>query len=102
MLLAWVLDVLFSILVMVLERRKDLFFDAFKMDFEPVFKAKNFFDKIRGREVEEEIVASKTRNTLDRLKSSFKEMKEQQKQEKKSAKAAMKAEKAAMKAQKKQ
>ncbi|MBO5736704.1 MAG: hypothetical protein J6S04_02740 [Clostridia bacterium] len=99
MLIAWILDVLFSLIIMILERRKDLFFNAFKMDFEPVFKAKNFIDKIKGKEVEEEIVSTKTRNTLDRLKSSFKEMKAQQKQDKKSAKAALKAEKAALKAQ---
>ena len=97
MLLAWILDVLFSLIVMVLERRKDLFFNAFKMDFEPVFKAKNLFDKIRGKEVEDEIVSTKSRSALEQIKSDFKAMKAQQKLDKQAAKAALKAEKKAAK-----
>ena len=43
MLIAWILDVLFSLIILIIEKRKNLFFDAIKMDFEPVLKAKNFF-----------------------------------------------------------
>jgi hypothetical protein len=89
MVIAWVLDLLFSLMVMVIERRANLFFDAMKMDFEPVLKARNIFDKIRGKEVEEEIVSTKSRDTLNSLKEEFKVMKAQQKLDKKAAKAFM-------------
>ena len=85
---------------MVIERRANLFFDAMKMDFEPVLKARNIFDKIRGKEVEEEIVSTKSRDTLNSLKEEFKVMKAQQKLDKKAAKAALKAEKKAAKTSK--
>lgn len=100
MVIAWVLDLLFSLMVMVIERRANLFFDAMKMDFEPVLKARNIFDKIRGKEVEEEIVSTKSRDTLNSLKEEFKVMKAQQKLDKKAAKAALKAEKKAAKTSK--
>ena len=100
MVIAWVLDVLFSVILSILEKRANLFFDAMKMDFEPVFKAKNLFDKIRGKEVEEEIVSTKSRTTLNNLKQEFKAMKTQQTLDKKEAKAALKAEKKAAKASK--
>ena len=86
MVIAWILDVLFSLVIIIVERRKDLFFDALKMDLEPVLKAKNFVDKIRGREVEEEIVTSKTRNKLEAIKSAFKQKRKQAKLDKKEAK----------------
>ena len=69
-------------------------------DFEPVLKARNIFDKIRGKEVEEEIVSTKSRDTLNSLKEEFKVMKAQQKLDKKAAKAALKAEKKAAKTSK--
>lgn len=100
MLIAWILDVLFSLIIMVVEKRKTLFFDAMKMDFEPILKARNIFDKIRGKEVEEEIVSTKSRDTLNSLKEEFKVMKAQQKLDKKAAKAALKAEKKAAKTSK--
>ena len=101
MLLAWILDILFSLIVSVIEKRKALFFDAMKMDFEPVLKTKNFFDKIRGKEVEDEIVSTKSRNILNDLKDDFKNMKAQQRLDKKAAKMALKAEKKAAKHSKK-
>lgn len=91
MLMAWLFNVLFSLIVMVIEKRTTLFFDAMKMDFEPVFKAKNFFDKIRGKEVEEEIVSTKSRSLLERLKGKHKEATLQKKLDKKAKKAALKA-----------
>ena len=93
MLIAWVLEILFSLILMVVERRATLLLDAMKMDFEPVFKAKNFFDKIRGREVEEEIVSTKSRGILTKINAERKERLRAKKQEKKAEKAAKKAEK---------
>ena len=91
MLLAWIFDILFSLIVMVIEKRTTLFFDAMKMDFEPVFKAKNFFDKMRGKEVEGELVSTKSRSLLERLKGKRTEDLQQKKLDKKAAKAALKA-----------
>lgn len=98
MLLAWVFDVLLSLVILLIEQRKNMFFDAMKMDFEPVFKAKNFFDKVRGREVEEELVSTKMRSKLDLLRDEFRKEKTQAKLTKK---AERKAERAAKKAEKK-
>ena len=95
MLITWILDVLLSLVILVIERRKNMFFDAMKMDFEPVFKAKNFFDKVRGREVEEELVPTKMRTKLDLLKNEFREKKAQIKLDKKAERAAKKAAKKA-------
>ena len=61
------------------------------MDFEPVFKAKSFFDKITGKEVEDEIVPAKTRDILEKLNEKRKEQAKQKKLEKQAAKAAKKA-----------
>ena len=97
MLIAWIMDVLFSLLIAIIERRKNLFFDAIKMDFEPVLKAKNFFDKIRGKEVESEIVSTSQRSKLDAWRTERKEIQRLKKQEKKDAKAALKAAKKAEK-----
>lgn len=97
MLITWILDVLLSLVILVIERRKNMFFDAMKMDFEPVFKAKNFFDKVRGREVEEELVPTKMRTKLDLLKNEFREKKAQIKLDKKAERAAKKAAKKAAK-----
>ena len=83
---------------MVVERRASLLLDAMKMDFEPVFKAKNFIDKIRGREVEEEIVPSKSRSILNKMNTERKERLKAKKLERKAEKAAQKA---ALKAAKK-
>ncbi len=91
MLLAWVLDILFSLIVMVLEKRKDLFLNAFKMDFEPAFKAMNFVNKIRGKEVKDEIVPTQSRSILEKLKEKRKAQIKQKKLDKKAAKAALKA-----------
>lgn len=98
MLLAWVFDVLLSLVILLIEQRKNMFFDAMKMDFEPVFKAKNFFDKVRGREVEDELVSTKMRSKLDLLRDEFRKERTQAKLTKK---AERKAEKAAKKAEKK-
>ena len=98
MLIAWVLEILFSLILMVVERRASLLLDAMKMDFEPVFKAKNFIDKIRGREVEEEIVPSKSRSILNKMNTERKERLKAKKLERKAEKAAQKA---ALKAAKK-
>jgi predicted kinase len=68
-----------------------------KMDFEPVFKAKNFFDKIRGKEVQEELVPTKSRSLLERLRGKRKEEILQKKLDKKAEKAALKAAKNAPK-----
>ena len=97
MLIAWLFDVLFSLIVIVIERRTALFFDAMKMDFEPVFKAKNFIDKIRGREVEEELVSTKSRNLLTKMNTERKERLQAKKLERKAEKAAQKAAKKAAK-----
>lgn len=97
MLITWILDVLLSLVILVIERRKNMFFDAMKMDFEPVFKAKNFFDKVRGREVEEELVPTKMRTKLDLLKNEFREKRAQIKLDKKAERAAKKAAKKATK-----
>lgn len=97
MLIAWLFDVLFSLIVIVIERRTALFFDAMKMDFEPVFKAKNFFDKIRGKEVQEELVPTKSRSLLERLRGKRKEEILQKKLDKKAEKAALKSAKNAPK-----
>ena len=86
MIIAWILDVLFSLLAYVLEQRKELFFNAIKMDLEPVLKAKNFIDKIRGKEVDEEIVTTKTRSKLEEIKATFKQKRLQAKLDKKEAK----------------
>ena len=97
MLIAWVLEVLFSLILMVVERRASLLLDAMKMDFEPVFKAKNFIDKIRGREVEEELVSTKSRNLLTKMNTERKERLQAKKLERKAEKAAQKAAKKAAK-----
>lgn len=97
MLIAWVLDVLFSLIIVIIERRKNLFFDAIKMDLEPFLKAKNFFDKIRGKEVDSEIVSTAQRSKLDAWRTERKEAQRLKKQEKKDAKAALKAAKKAEK-----
>ena len=91
MLLAWILDILFSLIVMVVEKRKDLFLNAFKMDFEPALKAVNFVNKIRGKEVEDEIVPTKSRGVLEKLSEKRKAKIKQQKADKKAEKAALKA-----------
>ena len=91
MFLAWILDILFSLIVMVVEKRKDLFLNAFKMDFEPAFKAVNFVNKIRGKEVEDEIVPTKSRSVLEQLNEKRKAQIKQKKADKKAAKAALKA-----------
>ena len=91
MFLAWILDILFSLIVMVVEKRKDLFLNAFKMDFEPAFKAVNFVNKIRGKEVEDEIVPTKSRSVLEKLNEKRKAQIKQKKADKKAAKAALKA-----------
>ena len=62
-----------------------------------MFKAKNFFDKIRGKEVEEEIVSTKSRNVLTKMNSERKERLKAQKLERKAEKAAQKAAKKAEK-----
>ena len=98
MLLTWVFDVLLSLVILLIEQRKNMFFDAMKMDFEPVFKAKNFFDKVRGREVEDELVSTKMRTKLDFLRDEFRKERTQAKLTKK---AERKAERAAKKAEKK-
>ena len=90
MVITWILDVLFSLLAYVFEKRKELFFDAIKMDMEPILKAKNFIDKIRGKEVDDEIVTSKTRDKLEGIKSLFKQKRLQAKLDKKEAKRAAK------------
>lgn len=100
MIIAWILDVLFSLLVYVLDQRKELFFNAIKMDMEPLLKAKNFIDKIRGKEVDEEIVTTKTRGKLEEIKSAFKQKRLQAKLEKQEAKRIAKEEKAAKRAAK--
>ena len=97
MLIAWVLEVLFSLILRVVERRASLLLDAMKMDFEPVFKAKNFIDKIRGREVEEELVSTKSRNLLTKMNTERKERLQAKKLERKAEKAAQKAAKKAAK-----
>ncbi len=97
MLIAWVLEILFSLILMVVERRATLLLDAMKMDFEPVFKAKNFFDKIRGKEVEEDIVSTKSRNILTKMNTERKERLKANKLERKAEKAAQKAAKKAAK-----
>ena len=106
MLLAWVLELLFSLVIAAIEKRRSLFFDALKMDFEPVLKTKNFFDKIRGREVEDEIVTTQSREVLIQLKEERKEALKQKKREQHAQmvakKQAKKAEKAQAKAQKKE
>jgi hypothetical protein len=100
MTIAWIFDVLFSILIVVVEQRKELFFNAIKMDLEPVLKAKNFIDKIRGREVDSEIVADEDRGKLEKIKSVFKQKKKEKKEEKKEERrAARAAKKAAKKAE---
>ena len=83
MIIAWILELLFSILIIVLENRKDLFFNAMKMDIEPILKAKSFFDKITGKEVENEIVPAKTRDILEKLNEKREEQEKQKKLEQK-------------------
>ena len=97
MLIAWVLEILFSLILMVVERRTALLLDAMKMDFEPMFKAKNFIDKIRGKEVEEELVSTKSRNLLTKMNTERKERLQAKKLERKAEKAAQKAAKKAAK-----
>lgn len=97
MLIAWVLEILFSLILMVVERRASLLLDAMKMDFEPMFKAKNFIDKIRGKEVEEELVSTKSRNLLTKMNTERKERLQAKKLERKAEKAAQKAAKKAAK-----
>ena len=77
------MELLFSILIIVLENRKDLFFNAMKMDIEPILKAKSFFDKITGKEVENEIVPAKTRDILEKLNEKREEQEKQKKLEQK-------------------
>ena len=68
MLLSWVCDLLLEILVKIVEKRGKLFLDALKMDIEPAMKAVNFVQKIRGKEVHEELVSADARATLTQLK----------------------------------
>jgi hypothetical protein len=67
------------------------------MDLEPVLKAKNFIDKIRGREVDSEIVADEDRGKLEKIKSVFKQKKKEKKEEKKEERRAARAAKRAAK-----
>ena len=97
MAIAWIFDVLFSVLIIIIEQRKELFFNAIKMDLEPVFKAKNFMDKIRGKEVDDEIVTTKDRDKLEKIKSAFRQKKKQEKADKKEERRAMRAAKKAEK-----
>ena len=97
MLIAWVLEILFSLILMVVERRTALLLDAMKMDFEPMFKAKNFIDKIRGKEVEDELVSTKSRSILNKMNTERKERLQAKKLERKAEKAAQKAAKKAAK-----
>ena len=101
MLLGWVLDLLLEVLTRIVEKRGKLFLDALKMDIEPAYKAVNFIQKIRGKEIKEEIVSADAREKLTHLKETHvgsepptkKELKALKKAEAKAIKLAKKAEK---------
>lgn len=101
MLLGWIFDLLLEILIRIVEKRGKLFLDALKMDIEPAYKAINLIQKLRGKEIKEELVPSDAREKITQLKETHigsepptkKELKALKKAEAKALKLAKKAEK---------
>ena len=85
MVIAWIVEILLWFLVRMIEKRGDLFIDALKLDVEPLYKANNFIQKIRGLEVEDTIVEPETRKKLTVVAEHWKDVSKQKKAEKKAS-----------------
>jgi len=68
-LLCWTLGFLFDILILIAEKRITLFINAFKLDTESAWKVGNFINKLKGKEVDDEIVSAETRDELANIKA---------------------------------
>ena len=113
MIVCWVLQVLFEVILKFFLDKANLIWEAVQADKEeiakPVKSVGNFFKRITGREVEEPKEPTETRLLLDDMVEEYREQKEQEKkdkklakkQEKRQAKAARKQKKADKKSAKK-
>ena len=80
-LICWAIGLLFDIILIITEKRFNLFLDALKMDTELAWKANNIINRLKGKEVEDEIVSTESRQELEHLKEEHKELKKQQTKE---------------------
>ena len=80
-LISWAIGLLFDIILIITERRFNLFLDALKMDTELAWKANSFINRLKGKDVEEELVSAESREELEHLKEEHKELKKQQTKE---------------------
>jgi hypothetical protein len=80
-LICWGIGLLFDIVLIITEKRFNLFLDALKMDTELAWKANNLINRLKGKDVEEEIVSAESRQELEELKEEHKELKKQQTKE---------------------
>lgn len=85
MVLLWILLVIFEILKIMLEGRKDLFLEALQADVEFVTKPVNAVKKLFGKEVDEPAEPTKERAYLDGLVHVVREEKAQKKADEKAA-----------------
>lgn len=87
MILLWILQILFEILMKILIQRMDLFIEAIKADFEfvtkPVDSVKNTFRKFMGKDVKDEREPTKERTYLDSVVEKFRAKKAEEKNENK-------------------
>lgn len=89
-LIGWVLQVLFEVVSLILEKLYDLVITAIKADLEqvkkPVTTVGNFFKKVTGKEIEQPEPPTKTRAFLDELVQTKKQKKEEEKRKQKQEK----------------
>lgn len=105
MLVFWLLQVVFDVIVSILENRANLIFEGLKADWEeikrPFDSVSNFVKKIKGQEIEPEPEKNKQRLWLDkRVSATRKEKRESKRLEKEALKAEKRAQKEEEKAQK--
>lgn len=110
MLVGWLLQVVFDVIISILENRAELFMEALKADFEevkrPVDKVSNLFKRLSGQPIDPEPEKTKHRKWLDEhvviTRQTKKEKKQAQKEAKKQRIAEYKAQKKAERLAKKQ
>ncbi len=100
MLVGWLLQVVFDLIVSVLEKRIQLFMEAIKADIaeikRPIDTVSNFFKKMTGKAIEEEPEKSKQRVWLDKHVD---ESRQEKREQKRQARETRKAEKQALRDQ---
>lgn len=116
MIIGWILGIIADVVIKILKDRVTLMIDGIEMDVLPAIKILNFFKKMRGEEVEENIISSKNESVLKEKAEKMREEKtakkvayklqktedkQRKKQEEKQLKQSTKAEKALLKAAKK-